>query len=104
MKKTYNLGGQEVDAEKFKEYVKKYNHSDKGKATRHVWIEKNKTKIIEYRKKYAQQRKNKLKENGLCIYCGKNKPDAEYSTCRTCLDTKYSKLKKEPVQEKKVVE
>jgi len=85
MKETYNLNGQIVNAKKFIEYVKKYNHSPLGQTTRAKWILKHKKRINKYNKEYLKNRRIKAIQEGICTTCFKKiAENPNYKTCITC--------------------
>jgi hypothetical protein len=87
MKETYTLGKkkQVVNAKKFIEYVKKYNHSDRGKLMRAMYILEHKDEIVEYNKKYLKNRRKKALLEGICTTCFKTPSKEHYKTCPKCL-------------------
>ena len=78
----------------FRKAAKKYWYSDKGKARRIIYVEKNKEKLKEYNRIYGIMRRALLKKKGLCDRC--KSPvigTPRYTNCASCRKEKSKKSK-----------
>lgn len=68
---------------RFINYVKKYQATEKGKAS----VERARQKIKEtnYIADYCKRRRDKARAEGMCIKCYKRKAALGYVTCEGCL-------------------
>lgn len=77
------------------EAIKKYNRSDKGKATRRRYFHSN-PDVREWHLDYLKRRRVTARKKGICTRCLKNKIEKPYLQCTECREymREFSKMKK----------
>jgi hypothetical protein len=64
--------------------MRKYIHSEKGKATRKAYFENHKQDMLMYHRGYNRFRRVEAKKKKICMRCLKNKVMAGYVQCEKC--------------------
>ena len=81
--------------EAFKEKMKAYAQTEKGKAARKRAKENLLKKDPDYYKRKSREWKTEKRMAGLCITCGKRKPESPYNvTCDSCINRSMSNYEK----------
>ncbi|MEM4270827.1 MAG: hypothetical protein QXO70_01885 [Candidatus Pacearchaeota archaeon] len=75
-----------------------------------VWLEKNRAHfnelVREPNRLYQQKKRQELMAKGLCLRCGRNKPDEGYVNCNNCkqqFNLWYKQWKERKKQETKII-
>jgi rRNA maturation endonuclease Nob1 len=82
-----------VTSESVKKAMRRYVHSDKGKATRKKWVDANKEKMSGYYSIYNKRLRNRCRALGICIRCHNHEVKKGHVQCEICLERFRTKHK-----------